>query len=848
LRRHLNKKGQIAVLIAMSFGLMFLLIAMVVNIGFLVAAKINLQNAVDLAAYAGAAQQARYLTEIGKWNYEMRRNYKAMSFDYIIGMNAERTHDDFKKYITSEISANNAHSIPIACATLQRQGVKTPVAKAQIGILCQDALDWSSTGINLTAILQASEQGLTQSSDAWASCQDAGGNCNSALLSLYAASKVKTKTGDLNSSETFKYLNYGADYQNYNRRLIAWATHDYRHMQSRIRGVHFGDISIGKINGTNISGRWLLEKKKTPIVIFKNAPISVAAKVINGYTNLNGPAPTLNQALLLDGQTLKNPIHDAAYTTFKKNLMEVNADSAKLYHLVPSSSFTGGNGPGGVNTMAGGCGGDPECLQFNGPYLRLDNHDIMFYVRYVHYNCTSAGTFGALNCAANVTTQPIANFPVGVAKDSRVWTYYTVVGVADTSNIPFNVFFGSGAADDTTSKNQYLVAVAAARPFGSRIGPFINDKCENLFSGINKSECTTNGLDPLYPFKDPSSPTLYPNFSIKEGSKLGVKISLSKIEYGPANIPPVFGPNPGNQDNKHVTAYAMTSGPESRYRRYTKPTAPNASDESMHDDGFDGANWAMDTKYFENLPTPVHPMGNRDSVIAWNATGTTPAPLHPTVSQNQADYYQGYLAAYAASNPAIKQFSKVNDRTTPDGQEYLIYTFRYPDILQDPKNWDIKGLTAKPKYNQMEKAFANSMAVSEFEISRYILPYKNISASSQQNTSDNDVLNYVVSQANYASNIYSGSGNRDDNSGGGDNKPLKQHYAAAETPDVLGVVGSDVTAEGYTAWRIGTRGYKVKLVNVQELLTKKNDFHNPLSGTYTLPNEQITVDLTKIYY
>jgi hypothetical protein len=77
---HTNpKRGQIAILLAMSFSILALLAAMVINISFLVTAKINLQNATDMAAYAGAVQQARYLTEIGKWNYEMRRNYKAWS-------------------------------------------------------------------------------------------------------------------------------------------------------------------------------------------------------------------------------------------------------------------------------------------------------------------------------------------------------------------------------------------------------------------------------------------------------------------------------------------------------------------------------------------------------------------------------------------------------------------------------------------------------------------------------------------------------------------------------------------------------------------------------------------------
>ncbi|MFN9066527.1 MAG: pilus assembly protein TadG-related protein, partial [Bdellovibrionales bacterium] len=44
-----NKKGQVAIFIALLFQVLFLFFAMVVNVGLLVHHKINLQNSVDLA-------------------------------------------------------------------------------------------------------------------------------------------------------------------------------------------------------------------------------------------------------------------------------------------------------------------------------------------------------------------------------------------------------------------------------------------------------------------------------------------------------------------------------------------------------------------------------------------------------------------------------------------------------------------------------------------------------------------------------------------------------------------------------------------------------------------------------
>lgn len=64
--------------------------AFVINTGMLVNAKINLQNAADLAAYAGASVQARQLTQISFLNYEMRRQWKKLLFRlYVVGNMAQ---------------------------------------------------------------------------------------------------------------------------------------------------------------------------------------------------------------------------------------------------------------------------------------------------------------------------------------------------------------------------------------------------------------------------------------------------------------------------------------------------------------------------------------------------------------------------------------------------------------------------------------------------------------------------------------------------------------------------------------------------------------------------------------
>jgi hypothetical protein len=83
-RRSSDQKGQASIMVGMMMLTFILFFAFVINTGMLVSAKINLQNAADLAAYAGAAVQARQLNQISYLNYEMRRQYKKFLFRYYV--------------------------------------------------------------------------------------------------------------------------------------------------------------------------------------------------------------------------------------------------------------------------------------------------------------------------------------------------------------------------------------------------------------------------------------------------------------------------------------------------------------------------------------------------------------------------------------------------------------------------------------------------------------------------------------------------------------------------------------------------------------------------------------------
>ena len=123
-----QKGGQILVLMALLSTTLVILFGMVVSIGHLVQAKINLQNAVDLAAMSGASWQARYLNHLALVNYRMRQNYKFILYDLYI------TQSRFNKGLTSQISFGANYGV----------GDKLPDTSQQISFgICQQAYGYT---------------------------------------------------------------------------------------------------------------------------------------------------------------------------------------------------------------------------------------------------------------------------------------------------------------------------------------------------------------------------------------------------------------------------------------------------------------------------------------------------------------------------------------------------------------------------------------------------------------------------------------------------------------------------------------------------------------------------------
>lgn len=77
-----SRDGQAAILLAIMISSFLMFFVFAVNTGLLINAKISVQTAADAAAYAGAAVQARQLNAISFLNYDMRRQFKKFLFRY----------------------------------------------------------------------------------------------------------------------------------------------------------------------------------------------------------------------------------------------------------------------------------------------------------------------------------------------------------------------------------------------------------------------------------------------------------------------------------------------------------------------------------------------------------------------------------------------------------------------------------------------------------------------------------------------------------------------------------------------------------------------------------------------
>ncbi len=410
-------------MIGMMMTTFILFFAFVVNTGMLVNARINLQNAADMAAYAGAAVQARQLTQASFLNYEMRRSYKKFLFRYyVMGNLAQKGFPTdvggSDPYTFAPNPASKPFDVPSVCVAFNRNnnfcqlptlpGVIKPGQEimAKLGLMNQALFDLSKTIDNAIK----------------SNCV-AIGKTNKQILLLWLFNS------DLTSASIHVDGSH-ADYKN-----------TARSMEVLTQG-------LGLVPRLAILSRRMKMMEKY---------INAEPETSVGFDKARTYSESANQAAIKE-RTIQ--AYFSAYRTLGTHSFP--GEGIKLDELIP------------------GKGDGANLAKFQPLVANFDTYALEFAVS--DCNDQKEPTDELSSCVACPSPFGIKDVTVGFYKDPSVLTYYAV-RVKARAKLLFSIF---GDVE--------MSAYAAARPFGSRIGPQFSGKDAPEFFAVktNPIFCDTS--------------------------------------------------------------------------------------------------------------------------------------------------------------------------------------------------------------------------------------------------------------------------------------------------------------------------------------------------------------------
>ncbi len=416
-------------MIGMMMLTFILFFAFVVNTGMLVNAKINLQNAADMAAYAGAATQARLLNQISFLNYEMRRQYKKFLFRYyVMGSMAQ---DPFPRSSSGgqgktppvwSPDGKAIYGVPAVCMIFNSSDNFCHLPSLpKISIPPSNPLD----AINSTLISQLQSIELIRQN-----------NC----LSIAYTNTTTLRLWLWNSDPDLTNLQQGAPPA----------------LQKAINTIRGLALGIGLL----------------PREVLLRSRIETLKGYVNEPAQTNVTVDSASQLLSGDDPNAVERTIEAFYSAF--------------YTL-------------GENTFeSGGVVMDeltPDAL------IVLNDIKIKFDAYAVGLNMSGSMTASqqASDCTPQVENDTIQSpFPIGVVKDPKTLTYYAI-RLKAKAHVLFSPF------GDVTLK-----AYSAAQPFGSRIGPPIDE------TGFLRPAESTGALQPPPGSNNFNFALKIPNLPIRE--------------------------------------------------------------------------------------------------------------------------------------------------------------------------------------------------------------------------------------------------------------------------------------------------------------------------------------------
>ncbi len=430
--------GQVSLIMMLNFIPSIMLFAFVINLGMLVHAKINLQNAADAAAFTGAAAEARLMNRISHLNYAMRMNYKKFLYRYYIIGNSNLacfpgrpgapaactaggvpTGDldpfRFENRLGSDDQPKEFPSVPSVCIP-PRDGTNPCRLNSKATRKITEVMRNLPVAANdpVAAIVQAR---IAQIADLASQDCSAKGRVNS-LLALSWLYNTDTENGILGGINDLKHLSKDLGIIPANLLLLA----RIGVLQSYLNAPPRRDVNIQAVKAME-QERELAAVERT-VLAFKSA----------------------HHTLSTGGN------EDTAYGVLQNN------DDIKMHELIPSGSPS-------MNLIGGG-GATADLLNLDVLYLPAFS---IFYTFSGVNSPTGEGGGAAVgndDCGARLGFIPVPNgtLPLGVYKSKNHRAYYAVALDAK-AHLMFNPF----------GEDLRLRAYSAAAPFGSRIGPYYTD-------------------------------------------------------------------------------------------------------------------------------------------------------------------------------------------------------------------------------------------------------------------------------------------------------------------------------------------------------------------------------------
>lgn len=423
------------------------MLAFIINVGLFVKAKINLQNAVDAAAYAGAATQSRQLTNIAYVNWEMRNTYKEWMFKYyILGQMGlvKGTNNLSDSVLSSKARADFILRTPAA----EVSGNLTQVGydRYNVPTICihNNSSNDICTLYNLPGIprFQAlGVAGISEIHEAFVNklVEEKGANCSARTQINFLAALSWAYSSGLKAIP-------GAPLIATNR-TGAWPealelAMRMRNLEMIVNRPPVADISINNMNSMIAFGQnvGLNERPaKAFMSAFRNLGGGRYKDTLSGGGGAGAPQDELASTFHL--------------TEIAPQPFQANENSVSGF-LIPSS-FT--------------YPGESSMTALTKHYLDLQavpiNYATMFSTFATTRNEFESSVDMEASCFVSKSAMPVPGYLLGFVKNPTVLTYYAVKGEANFTGL----FFPRFQADQDASFK--LTAYAAAKPFGGKIGP-----------------------------------------------------------------------------------------------------------------------------------------------------------------------------------------------------------------------------------------------------------------------------------------------------------------------------------------------------------------------------------------